>query len=103
MALKLGHNKLVDLWSYGIFIYEMFTKGTPFTDMEINSKHFYQICEGAETNRRFVHPLIPDAAEDLIVKILKCNKDERLGAKNLDDIKNHEFFNGFDWDALEKH
>lgn len=31
MALKLGHNKLVDLWSYGIFIYELFTKGTPFT------------------------------------------------------------------------
>lgn len=74
MALKLGHNKLVDLWSYGILIYEIFTKGTPFTDLEINSKHFYEIAKSADNNKKFIHPLISDSAEDLIKRILQADK-----------------------------
>ena len=44
MSLRTGHNKLVDLWSYGVLIYELFTKSTPFTEMEINSKLFMAIA-----------------------------------------------------------
>ena len=62
MSLKTGHNKLIDLWSYGILIYELFTKTTPFTDMEINSKLFFELASVAEKNHRFAHILIPSHA-----------------------------------------
>ena len=29
------------------------------------------------------------------------NYEERLGAKNVNEIKNHEFFEGINWDTLK--
>lgn len=40
--------------------------------------------------------------KDLISKLLVKNPASRLGAKSFDDIKNHEFFDGINWDLLLK-
>ena len=42
-----------------------------------------------------------DSAIDLIKKFLKENPSERWGDKNLDEIKNHKFFEGFNWDDTQ--
>ena len=42
-----------------------------------------------------------DSAVDLIKKFLKENPSERWGDKNLDEIKNHAFFDGFNWDDIQ--
>jgi hypothetical protein len=42
-----------------------------------------------------------DPAVDLIKKFLKENPDERWGDHNLDEIKNHKFFDGFNWDDIQ--
>ena len=101
MQLQLGHNKMIDFWCLGVLIHELFTTKTPFTEMEIQSKSFKDIVKAAETSNRYFDPTIPSVASDLIRKLLKADKDERIGSKNIDDIKNHEFFNGMDWKALE--
>ena len=33
-----------------------------------------------------------------ILKRLMCDADHRLGANGVDEIKNHPFFEGFDWE-----
>ena len=38
---------------------------------------------------------------DLIKKFLKENPKDRWGDKNLDEIKKHKFFEGFNWDDVE--
>jgi len=101
MQLQLGHNKMIDFWCLGVLIYELFTTKTPFTEMEIKSKSFKDIVKVAEMSNRYFDPAIPSVASDLIRKLLKADKDERIGSKNIDDIKKHEFFNGIDWKALE--
>ena len=95
-----GHNKSADWWSYGILMYEMFFGIPPF--FCDNQEKMYQLITRAEL--RFPKKInISDDAKDLLQKLLIKNQDERLGAKSgFNDIRAHPFFNGFDFDALEK-
>ena len=46
---------------------------------------------------------ISESAEDLITKLLIKDQDLRLGAEGgFETIKNHSFFKGFDFKALEE-
>lgn len=38
----------------------------------------------------------------LIGALLERDPEKRLGNNGFEEIKNHEFFNGLDWDLLEK-
>ena len=42
--------------------------------------------------------LSPEASD--ILKRFMCDADDRLGAKGCQEIKDHPFFRGMDWDAL---
>jgi serine/threonine protein kinase len=42
------------------------------------------------------------AAEDLIRQLLVKEPAMRIGAENLEDLKNHEYFKGVEWESLRK-
>ena len=94
-----GHNKSADWWSYGILMYEMFFGIPPF--FCDNQEKMYQLITRAEL--RFPKKInISDEAKDLLLKLLIKDQDERLGSKSgFNDIKQHPFFKGFDFEALE--
>ena len=94
-----GHNKSADWWSYGILMYEMFFGIPPF--FCDNQEKMYQLITRAEL--RFPKKInISDDAKDLLQKLLIKDQDERLGSKSgFNEIKEHPFFKGFDFDALE--
>ena len=46
--------------------------------------------------------MISKSAYDLITKLLNKNFKERLGAINIEDIKNHSFFEGINWVNIKK-
>ena len=46
--------------------------------------------------------MISEEAKDLITKLLDRNFKNRLGAYDVDDIKNHPFFEGIDWNNIKK-
>lgn len=41
--------------------------------------------------------MISEVADDFIRKLLEKDYQIRLGAKSVEEIKNHPFFNGIDW------
>ena len=41
-----------------------------------------------------------EAAKDIITKLLDKNPSHRLGVNGVEEIKQHEFFKGLDWDAV---
>ena len=94
-----GHNRSADWWSFGILMYEMFFGVPPF--FCDNQEKMFQLILKAEL--RFPKKInISDAAKDLLQKLLIRDQDERLGAKSgFNDIKEHAFFKGFDFNALE--
>jgi len=97
ILLNKGHGKPVDWWALGILIYEMLAGNPPFVD-ESPMGIYQKILSGKLTFPKF----FSEAAKDLIRKLLTADITKRLGnLKNgAADIRNHKWFQDFDWTAL---
>ena len=95
-----GHNTAADWWSYGVLLYEMLFGIPPFYSK--NYEKMFDLITKSEL--RFPRKIIvSEAAKDLIMKLLEKNQDLRLGStEGFEAIKNHSFFKGFDFKALEE-
>lgn len=93
-----GYTKSVDWWTLGVLLYEMLTGLPPFYDENTNEMYRKILTEPLHfpTDER----IMPEAARDLLKKLLNRNPDERLGAKGAEDIKAHPFFDRIDWRKL---
>ena len=87
-----------DWWIYGIILYQLFFGIPPFLNED--DKKTKELIERSEL--RFPKDSkASKAAKDLISKLLNKNPEKRLGhSKDFEDIKNHEFFQGFKFDDV---
>lgn len=95
----------IDWWSVGVILFEFLTGIPPFNDdtpekifenITKNNIDWEQIIIGYEDDQ-----MTPEAS-DLIKKLLQSNPQERLGYNGVEEIKNHSFFHGIDWNNLIK-
>ena len=96
VILQKGHGMAVDWWTLGILIFEMLVGYPPFHD-----DHLLQLYKKILA-RDIEFPQQMDwRARDLIRNLLKPEM-ERIGNLHggVNDIKNHAWFDGVDWDAL---
>ena len=95
-----GHNKSADWWSYGILVYEMLFGIPPF--FSINNEKLFKLITQADL--KFPSKIkISKNAKDFIKKLLIKNQNLRLGSNNgFEEIKEHPFFFGFNFKALEE-
>ena len=85
----VGHNLMVDWWSFGIIIYELIFGIPPFHDDKIE-RCFDLITS---SNIRFPSKIKPTSAtKDIIIKLLKKNPNERLGKGGINEILQHNFY-----------
>lgn len=97
-----GHNHAVDWWSIGILIYEMIVGFPPF--YHSNQQTMYELIEKFPV--KFPDPVkhkIPMSEEvkDLISKMLEKDPKNRIGTEGgVDEIQQHPWFEGFDFDKL---
>ena len=103
MISHAGHDKTVDWWAVGILIYEMLIGVTPFFNKN------RQVLMSKIKHSRIVFPdrrtyriSYSDEVVDLISKLLKKTKEERLGAStDAAEILAHPWFASLDMTALE--
>ncbi|MES1915471.1 MAG: hypothetical protein MHM6MM_007409 [Cercozoa sp. M6MM] len=58
---------------------------------------FEDVVDSLEFSER-----VPEEARDLVRKLLRMNPQERLGARNMNEIRQHPFFASVDWDRMLK-
>ncbi|KAK9711813.1 Serine/threonine-protein kinase MRCK alpha, variant 2 [Basidiobolus ranarum] len=91
-----GYGKECDWWSIGIVLYEILQGDPPFYSESIPET--YSRIMRHQEELQFVDEIpISAVAEDLIRRLL-CGRENRLGREGVEEIKNHPFFDGFDWD-----
>lgn len=115
--IKKGYTYAVDWWSLGVTAYKLLTGSRPFGDHQM-----HQIVEVATTLNQVVGenmhfreyamlfqklqfpPYISQAAQDFVTRLLNVDDEQRLGAgeNGIQEVKQHEFFQGMDWDSLEQ-
>uniref|UniRef100_A0A673AV25 cGMP-dependent protein kinase n=1 Tax=Sphaeramia orbicularis TaxID=375764 RepID=A0A673AV25_9TELE len=99
VILNQGHTISADLWSLGIFVFELLTGSLPFCGPE-PLKILTATIRGID---QIDFPkTISKSASSLIKKLCRNNPSERLGCQRngAKDIQKHKWFEGFDWDGL---
>jgi len=101
LIASTGHTKAVDWWTTGVLLFEFMSGNPPFESaypMQIYSKVMKGIGKVPMPNK------CQGACGDLIKSLLKQDPFDRLpmrpgGSQN---IKDHKWFEGFDWDAAKE-
>lgn len=96
------NNFTIDWWSLGVIAYELLVGVRPFTALSID-----EVIDNI-TDFRIEWPpigegegMISPQAQDLILQLLNKDFTTRLGARGAQEIKQHPFFNGVDWERLK--
>lgn len=86
-----------DIWSLGCTIYQMLVGCPPF-----HAASEYLIFTRIMDLDLKIPPGIHPQAKDLITRMVVKDADSRLGAKNLDEIKQHPYLSGVVFDRAHK-
>lgn len=99
MLRRAGHTKSIDWYLLGVLIYEMLVGVPPYFNPD-KAILFKNIEQGP---LKIPHTM-PQPARNLILLLLNRNPAKRLGSNQADasEIKAHEFFDGIDWEKVEK-
>lgn len=82
----------------GVVTYE-FLYGIPPFHAETPEKVFENILSGhIEWHEDWIE--FSDEARDFMQRLMTLNTNERLGANGAEEVKNHPFFRGIDWDKV---
>lgn len=102
IVMNQGHDFSADLWSLGIFIYEMLCGRNPFSSQD-PMETYNKIVLGLQP--RALDVLVDAEARDLVASLCREKPSERMGAQvdGTKAIKRHKWFNGFPWEALLSH
>ena len=98
-ALQRGHGKAVDFWALGCLLFELLQGKSPFAAPHAHAS--YQLTlQGTVTYPE----TLPPHAEDLISQLLQKSLSKRLGNMKggFQDIKEHPFCEGLDWEHPER-
>ena len=92
------YKPISDWWSYGIILYELLFDIPPYYNEDKN-KIKEQITKNESRFPKVTN--VSKGAKELIKKLMNKNPGNRLGhSKGFDEIKNQEFFKGFNFDNL---
>ena len=97
----------VDYWAIGVLIFDLFSFSLPFEavtqeelrDNIINVRIDWSKLINDQVKKVYGNGI--NSAVDLIKKFLRENPDDRWGDENLNEIKKHKFFEGFNWDDVQ--
>ena len=96
MLNRSGHGKAVDWYLLGVVFFEMLVGLPPYF-----SSNQDQIFKNIDKAELIIPNYISKKGQNLIRGLLVKNPSERLGSKNdIEDIKNHPYFNDIDWDKI---
>ena len=89
-----GYDKTCDWFSFGVVLFEMFCGYHPFKPKG------QKIDPQIYLRKTYIPDKVGKTARDLIEKLFVCDPTKRLGYKSADEVKQHPFFKGVDFEKV---
>mmetsp|Transcript_10782 Transcript_10782/g.16396 ORF Transcript_10782/g.16396 Transcript_10782/m.16396 type:complete len:1178 (-) Transcript_10782:165-3698(-) len=101
MVTARGHNRAVDFWALGVFLFEMLTGCTPFEHAD-TSGVYRKILRCSETLETAFSSQFDASAKSLITQLLNEVPGLRIGMlrNGVDDVWTHSFLSGISPDQM---
>lgn len=96
------YSSSVDWWSLGVTVYKLLTNAKPYACMQVVSarpQFYYRL----EKDVDYSDALFSESCHDFVSRLLAVDEQARLGwgENGLQDVLQHEYFAGIDWEELE--
>ena len=95
-----GYGQEIDWWSLGVIMFEMMIGYPPFFS-ESSTETCKKILDWKNSLNIRPEANISKEAEDILRKLIS-GQETRLGTNGADEIKNHPFFKGIDWNHIKE-
>ena len=89
-------DQLSDFWSFGVLLVVALTGSFPFKNIKDRDVLARDISDGNVAVPDGVGPV----AGNLIARLLKKDRDARMGKKGVEEVKKHAFFGQVKWEIL---
>jgi serum/glucocorticoid-regulated kinase 2 len=96
MLEKKGVGFSSDIYGIGCVLYEMLVGEPPYFDENLE-----KLLENIKNGKLRYTSNLTVETKSLISKLLERDINKRLGVKDINEIKNHDFFKKLDWKLLE--
>ena len=97
MLSRRGVGKSADIYGIGAVLYEMISGSPPFYANDIGT-----LYNNIRKAKLMMQDYFSEELKDLLSKLLCRDPNKRFGIYDKAEIKRHKFFNGIDWEKLEK-
>ena len=98
VILGQAHSFSADYWALGSILYEFLVGEPPFHGN--SPAEIFQKTIKGHYDEENIEDFSPEV-QDLIRKLLCLDPYKRLGASSIDEIKNHPWFKGINWEHIE--
>jgi len=95
-----GYGQEIDWWSLGVIMFEMMIGYPPFFS-ESSTETCKKILDWRNTLNIRPEANISKEAEDILRRLIN-DPETRLGGNGAEEIKNHPFFKGIDWNHIKE-
>lgn len=95
MLISGEHGQSVDYYTLGALLYELLTGLPPYYDKNRSRMRWKILNEELE-----IPNFISKPGKNLLLGLLEKNPDKRLGSNGANDVKNHEYCRGINWQGL---
>lgn len=111
IVTQQGYHHSIDIWAFGVTLYEMIVGKTPFREPGMSTEDTYKCIVTLDYKVPPTDSVLSDAARDLIANLLVIDPQERLGCGASkrsagvahDDIRAHDFFSRIsDWESYKQ-
>ncbi|XP_063220188.1 microtubule-associated serine/threonine-protein kinase 3 isoform X2 [Bacillus rossius redtenbacheri] len=99
VILRQGYGKPVDWWSMGIILYEFLVGCVPFFGDTPEELFAHTVNDDIEWPAEEDWPVQAEAKE-IITGLLQQSPRDRLGTVSAQEVKEHQYFHGVDWNSL---
>ncbi|XP_070509626.1 microtubule-associated serine/threonine-protein kinase 3 [Chironomus tepperi] len=100
VILRQGYGKTIDYWSMGIILYEFLIGCVPFFGECAEELFSYVVNDASIEWPSDEDWHIDVEAKNLITGLLIQDPQERLGSQGPQEVKEHPYLNGIEWNSL---